>query len=836
MSSFENVKKFLDVFTDGADSGYLGLTAVMERVTNDQGKEVWGSNFTHTYGEIDDGRIELYPEMFSDIADAEVYFIPAVLNGESHHGHRYVQSNVIWIDFDADNVPWAQFDPAPSIVVQTNPNGRVHCYWLLEEPITDPNEQKYWNTRFAQHFSDYGADPSGVDVCQLMKLPFGRNLKSENEGYQVTLLRFNSDVRYTEASFDHIPEPSIDITPMLVEDNLEMPSLEKGWAGYFEDYKSRVPTPVANRLTSQGEVRHKTLYSLQLDLFQEFSREETFQLLCGSPNDKFTQDLGPTTGPSHLWKDIVRVYAKSDVDKSKKNASLIISEIMEGKDSHRDKGIKVSAHVLSKLEETGKFVQTDEGDFFYVDERSDIPKLFTADVNRKSTIAGLVSKRFGINPGVDRTILEGVLFEIQYACQDAERLTFYRFTHYDPEKNLVYVDRYDGTMYVVDGEAISQKPHGHNGVYFYRQENEKYPMPYEYKTDYKKGGLETLILDGPNYTLTTEGISKNHLKHILKCWVASFFFPSLMQTKPIVLFHGEADSGKTTVFQNLSLLFTGKHDYCVLPMPKETKDFNVQVSQMPYVFYDNVEVNEKEMQEKLAQVATGYSIRDRKLNTNKEISTMTARAFVGITSRTLEKIQKDVAQRYIIMPVHPYLIDSKSPRRSMSGILHEVLSKRDDLWSELLDFVNQLVANISKNGVESTGSSLRMADYGAILAIGSNITGLSASECENFIKKMQSETMMENDPIFTAVKSYLSNLPPKGTDKMTAKDLYEELQKHNRKISRSYPTVRKFASAIRAYCNGGQFKYAGVGIEQSAFGGSQKYRLFDIMTGELEND
>lgn len=834
MGSFNDVKKFLDVFTDGCDTGYLGLTAVAERVENDQGKYVWGANYVHTYGDIDAGRIELAPEMFMDIEEAEVYFIPAILNGESHHAHRYVQSNVIWIDFDADEVPWQDFNPAPSVVVQTNPTGRVHCYWLLKEPIKDPNDQKYWNTRLSQYFSEFGADPSGVDVCQLMKVPFGKNLKPENNGYEPTLVHFEPKLRYTEAAFDHIQEPSISIVPVVDATPVEMPILEKGWSAYYEEYKGRIPDKTSARLKVLKEPRFQTLYALQMDLFKEFTREETFRLLCGSPNDKFTQDHGPVTGPPHLWEDIVRVHAKSAVERAQAGSSEVISTIMESKDSSREKGLKVSDHVLTKLSESGRFLQTDVGDYFYVDERADIPKLYTADVGRKGQIAGLVSNRFGLDPGVDRTILEGVLHKINYECQEAQKLTFHRFTHYDQEKNIVYVDRYDGTMYVLDGEEVSLKPHGVNDVFFYRTDNEKFPMPFSYNPEYKKGGLDALILEGPCYSLMMEGISKKQIKHILKTWVAAFFFPSIMQTKPIVLFHGEPDSGKTTFFQNLSIMFTGDETRAVIPMPTDTRNFNVQVSQDPYVFYDNVQVNQKEIQEKLAQVATGYSVRDRKLNTNKEFSVMKARAFVGITSVTLERIQRDVAQRYLIIPVHPRIIDSRSPRRALSAILMEVLKNRDALWSELLDFVNKILNKINRSGIENTGSTLRMADYGALLDITSSLEGLSVSVCEHFIKKMQTETMMENDPIFAAMKIHLNNLGPEGTGKLIAKDLYEQLVRVDRKVARTYDSPRKFAAGMRAYVNGGQFKYAGIGVEVTAFGGTQRYRLYDVQVGESE--
>lgn len=836
MSEYENLLAFLKPFAEGAD-GFIGFTKADRSQDPDDNKR-WGA-FVNWYGESGSGQVDLPFDVLSEDPKWEYYFTPAVLSEDSRLQSKFQHSNAIWIDFD-EPVDWQRFTPAPSIVVQTSEN-KHHCYWLLEEPITNVNDMRYWCKRFLEYFS--GGDESGFDATQLLKLPWGLNLKLKSRNMDGTpwapkVVKFEPDLKYTELSFEHIPEPSVRVAEAVDLSALpDLPELDFGWQYYLEQFRHSIPQKILEKIrqVQEGgeEKRSGVLYHIICELFDVLdSPDDVFSILLGSPNDKFTADQG-ARGASLLWKDINRVSAKRDKDKSSPTLSSTVQEIMNGKSSHREKGIEVDAYVMGSLKELGTFIQSQLGECFYVDQRTGAAKLYSVNTESTGPFSGLIRRRFGLNAGVDRNILSGILHSAVNECQLKTKTTFHHFAHYDIQANLVYVDKYDGFMYVLNGEDIDLKQHGYNGVYFYQNENNEFPRPFDYDPEYTEGGLDALVLDGPNFTTQGHKISRKELRHLLKTWVAAFFFPTTMDTKPIVLVHGAADSGKTTLFQNLSVMFTGDSTFSVTEIPKDVKEFNVQVTQSSYIFYDNVEVNKPEMQVKLAQVATGFTVKMRKLFTTNEMVSVKARSFVGITSRTIDRIQDDVVQRYIIIPVHPFSANADTnSRRAMSNILKEVMDNRDALWSEMLDFVNKMVKQIGRHGLQQTGTKLRMADYGAMLDLTASMVGMSSAKMEEFILTLQAEIVSENDPIFTALIKLVEGTSYDPEAKYSPKTLHETLGRLHRRMLAQYGTPNKFGRALRGYISNGQLERYGIHVENIASGNNNYFTIVDARGAE----
>jgi hypothetical protein len=286
-------------------------------------------------------------------------------------------------------------------------------------------------------------------------------------------------------------------------------------------------------------------------------------------------------------------------------------------------------------------------------------------------------------------------------------------------------------------------------------------------------------------------------------------------------------------------MFTGDSTYSVTEIPRDKKEFNVQVTQSSYIFYDNVEINKKEMQEALAQVATGYTVKQRKYFTNNEMISDKSRCFVGITSRTLDRIQDDVASRYLLLPVHPFRAGGRGEdsmqRRSMTDILQQVTSQRDALWSELLDFVNSIVKQIGAHGWPEAGSELRMADYANLLDISCGLVGLSPRKIENFILTMQSHIVSENDTIFHAMRDMLQAPGHDPQKKFSAQQMYDYAARFNRKVKTQYPNHNRFASQLRTFMNNGQLEREGILVRRHHQGKNLLYSVEDLAFAENED-
>lgn len=831
MNNYEELTAFLRPFVEGPD-GYVGFTKA-NRSEDPELNKKWGT-FHNWYSECAAGEVDLPREVLEEDSEWEYYFTPAVLSEESRLQSKFQHSNVIWIDFD-EPVDWQSFDPSPSIVVQTSEK-KYHCYWLLDWQISSANDQRYWCKRFLEYFGH--GDLSGFDATQLLKLPWGTNLKlgARNEDgtpWTPKVVKFEPDLRYSEVAFSHMPEPTVALVDTVDLSALpDIPDSQGGWQYYLEMHKSSIPKTIEEKVRTfqdgGAEKRSGALYNLECELFDVLGNpEDVFHVLLGSPNDKFSADHG-VRGASLLWKDVNRVAVKQQKNKATPALAKGLRDIMEN--SELSPTMKVrdgTAYVMDKLKDTGRFVQTTRGECFYIDQRAEAVRLHEVSKERYNAFASMIRRRFGLNEGADTKVITGILGMTFDECMQEKPIKFNHFSYYDEEKNQVYVDRYDGYMYVLDGESITLQPHGYDKVFFYQNPSSEFPRPFEV-VDFSDhaGSLDALILDGPNYTTAGLGIGRGELRHLLKTWVASFFFPSRMSTKPIVLIHGAADSGKTTLFQNLSVMFTGDSTFSVTSIPTETREFDVQVTQSEYIFYDNVEINKKEIQVKLAQVATGYTVKNRKLFTNSEMVSDKARCFVGITSRIIDRIQDDVAQRYFLVPVQPFKSSSNdNSRRSMSDILKEVMSLRNELWSELLAFINLIVKSIGRDGWPQASTQMRMADYRNMLDITCELTGLSPKRIENFILAMQAEIVQENDPIFAALEKLLDNPTHNPEKHFTSRELFEVLQRLHRKLHTHYGTVNKFTRAITGYMDNGALERAGIQMTLRTSGNNKTFTV-----------
>lgn len=99
---------------------------------------------------------------------ANVFFSPALFSSANPKKEAVFGSWVLWVDFDG-NAPtdWKEFDiPLPTLIVQSSLPEHQHCYWKLEEFLTDISTLEDRNRAIAYML---GADTSGWDADQLLR-------------------------------------------------------------------------------------------------------------------------------------------------------------------------------------------------------------------------------------------------------------------------------------------------------------------------------------------------------------------------------------------------------------------------------------------------------------------------------------------------------------------------------------------------------------------------------------------------------------------------------------------------------------------------------------------
>lgn len=107
----------------------------------------------------------------------DLYFTPGLFEEPERRAEHLMDPACLWADIDeSDPRTWDDEVPQPNIVWETSP-GRWQGVWTLDEPIPNATEAGGLNQRLTQWC---GADPSGYDSTQLLRVPGRPNFKPKN--------------------------------------------------------------------------------------------------------------------------------------------------------------------------------------------------------------------------------------------------------------------------------------------------------------------------------------------------------------------------------------------------------------------------------------------------------------------------------------------------------------------------------------------------------------------------------------------------------------------------------------------------------------------------------
>lgn len=235
-----------------------------------------------------------------------VYFCPQLLADRKRDKGQIAITPNVWADLDAcapDNLY-----VEPTVTVQTSP-GRWQAYWVMDK-IPDPDDAEDLSRRIAYKHAEEGADRSGWDLTQLLRVPFTYNFKYPDNAEMpaVQIVAANRNL-YRISDFHEYPE-----APEYVAVTIPMPA-EEDLPPVAEDLlqeKRKVLNPLIWKLFSHEPDTGKwsqDLWNLEMLLFEAgFTREEVYVIAREAKCNKYARDGKPV---QLLWKDVCRAEAKA---------------------------------------------------------------------------------------------------------------------------------------------------------------------------------------------------------------------------------------------------------------------------------------------------------------------------------------------------------------------------------------------------------------------------------------------------------------------------------------------------------------------------------------------
>ena len=492
-------------------------------------------------------------------------------------------------------------------------------------------------------------------------------------------------------------------------------------------------------------------------------------------------DGGPeeliAAGVDHVGKDPDRVRIEKDEDGNKVARSVydIIPDdvslpiaVREFRDKANNIGSGVnqsdaiSFAARKYLEAAGEFFQTEDGTLYYfLDKHKNVYRV-SAEGNKDVSdgFAALVKGETGLSPASHgRFALKNIK---AHAIHNAPERKVKNLSAWDKDSEELFITDFDGGYYVLDGDSIEHRDNG-TDVFFGGQKGTPYeylepgeratfpdPVPGELPKWHQQGDLMMRFF-GNRINFDDSGIMSPEQQRVqMYLHLHAFAFVDYFTAKPVTAFVGEKGSGKTVIQRSLGKFIFGEY-WEESSMPTERDDFEAILINRPLAFLDNFDDHVDWANDIIASVATGSAIARRQLYTTGGIKKMKPNCFIALTSRDPPFRRDDVADRMVVCRVTP--VDDPT---GTDGFLDPVVENRDTLWSEYLDNLNDIVAELQAADRRHMTSSHRMAGWAIFVRLAAEALGVD--DIDGTLDAIQLERALfalEDDSLFRVIRGWL---------------------------------------------------------------------------------
>lgn len=234
----------------------------------------------------------------------DLYYCPNLFASPKRNKEAVSVCTCAWADLDSCSPDVLLVEP--TITVQSSP-GRYQALWVFAEE-EDPGTAEDVSRRIAYYHKEAGADTSGWDLSQLLRVPFSNNHKYNDGGMVPTVSVFRTNpARYTVANFElYPPAKGYEYSEIPFPEDSVLEPLEADQL--LKQYKNRL-LPTVWHLFQTVPDEHTwsdKLWQLEMLCFEAgMSREEVFCVAHESACNKYKRE-----GRSHvlLWKEVCRAF------------------------------------------------------------------------------------------------------------------------------------------------------------------------------------------------------------------------------------------------------------------------------------------------------------------------------------------------------------------------------------------------------------------------------------------------------------------------------------------------------------------------------------------------
>ncbi len=272
----------------------------------------------HRYYTYPDNLEQALDDVEAHYEKFDVYYCPQLLTTNKLNKQNIESCPTAWSDLDTCEPESLLLKP--SVLVESSP-GRYQAVWRFESPVA-PAEGERVSKRIAYGHAHEGADKSGWDLSQLLRVPWTYNHKYKSDlGSPMVKVIGSADGFYRPKDFDVYPEVLLERSEGIPYPE-ELPKVSPG--DILEKYRSRIQGNVWELFSSTpiGDWS-ETLWKLMRLCFESgMEREEVFIVAEQSACNKFARD---GKGSEALWRDVCRAWAEQE----RQNNPIVMPDELE---------------------------------------------------------------------------------------------------------------------------------------------------------------------------------------------------------------------------------------------------------------------------------------------------------------------------------------------------------------------------------------------------------------------------------------------------------------------------------------------------------------------------
>lgn len=236
----------------------------------------------------------------------DVWFCVNILSRPERKKEFCKPTRLVWSDLDS--CAPESVEPTPQCVIESSP-GRYQGVWRLDQTIPAEIAEQY-SKKIAYAYNAEGADPSGWDLTQLLRVPFTFNYKYDLVTPPQVKLQGALETLLPVDVFEHLPtslampsENGDAIEGMPAFDDLPAPDAVL-YKYYNQTINTEIPRLYMTMPDPDADWSKLLWFLLNLCFEAGMGPEEVFAVALAAKCNKYRRDGRPA---SYLWREIIKV-------------------------------------------------------------------------------------------------------------------------------------------------------------------------------------------------------------------------------------------------------------------------------------------------------------------------------------------------------------------------------------------------------------------------------------------------------------------------------------------------------------------------------------------------